>query len=208
MPADILTFSVLATLLVLVPGLDFTLVLRFASTQSRNSAFAVMLGITSGLFVWGVFASLGISAILQTSEAAYNVLRIFGVCYMGYMGVGFIRSSFKSKTEIELGELSQNFLKSFAKGLFSNLLNPKAGVFYISVLPQFIASGQSKLVMGLLLTSIHALITIVYFTLVITFVSKAKKFVSNQKVKSSLEFFSGIAVIGFGIHLLSSSANG
>ena len=202
-----MAFSILATILVLIPGLDFTLVVKYATTKSKKSAVAVMLGITSGLFVWGAFASLGVSAILQTSEFAFNALKIAGVVYMLWMGVGFIWNSFKNAphTETELSIKSDR--RVFTRGLLSNLLNPKAGVFYISVLPQFIPRASNHLLAGLILTSIHAVITVVYFGLLIYLIDFFKTFFAKPAVVKRLERFSGIAVIGFGAKLLLSQQN-
>jgi len=207
MLSSLLTFSILAGLLVLLPGMDFALVLRYATTQSRKSAIVVMLGITSGLFVWGAFASLGISAILKTSQTAFNTLKIAGVLYMCWMGVKFIQSSFKPQTAmtVEAKEIAQK--RTFIRGLLSNLLNPKAGVFYLSVLPQFIPANSNHLFFGLLLTGIHATITIVYFVALILFINTLKDFFSRPKVVKYMERLSGFAIIGFGTKLLLSSSH-
>ena len=151
MVSNIIAFSILAGMLVLIPGLDFALVLRYATTQSRRSALEVMVGITSGLFVWGAFATLGISAILQASQTAFNALRIIGSIYMVWMGIGFIRNSMSNKNADITQDGRSGKGKAFTNGLFSNLLNPKAGVFYLSVLPQFIPEDSNHLLFGLAL---------------------------------------------------------
>ena len=204
---NILTFAILAGILVLIPGLDFALVLRYATTQSRKSALVVMLGITSGLFVWGAFASLGISAILQASQTAFNVLRITGVLYMFWMGIGFIRNSYKVALPIAVESREIGHQQTFTRGLLSNLLNPKAGVFYLSVLPQFIPKESNHLIFGLGLTAIHALITIIYFTALIFFVNTLKNFFMRPSVIKYMERISGVAVIGFGAKLLLSNSH-
>ena len=207
MADNFLAFSILATILVLIPGLDFTLVVKYATTKSKKSAVAVMLGITSGLFVWGAFASLGVSAILQTSEFAFNALKIAGVLYMLWMGVGFIWNSFKNAPHPETELSIKSDRRVFTRGLLSNLLNPKAGVFYISVLPQFIPTASNHLLAGLILTSIHAVITVVYFGLLIYLIDFFKTFFAKPVVVKNLERFSGLAVIGFGAKLLLSQQN-
>jgi len=203
--SNIIAFSILAGMLVLIPGLDFALVLRYATTQSRRSALEVMVGITSGLFVWGAFATLGISAILQASQTAFNALRIIGSIYMVWMGIGFIRNSMSNKNADITQDGRSGKGKAFTNGLFSNLLNPKAGVFYLSVLPQFIPEDSNHLLFGLALTGIHALITIVFFTALILFINALKDFFMRPRVIKNMERISGIAVICFGASLLLSS---
>ncbi len=207
MLSNIVTFSILAGILVIIPGLDFALVLRYATTQSRKSALVVMLGITSGLFVWGTFASLGISAILQASETAFNVLKVTGACYMIWMGIGFIRNSLKDSSEALMEIQKIRNQRIFTRGLFSNLLNPKAGVFYLSVLPQFIPAGSNHLLFGLFLASIHAVITIIFFVSLILFINMLKDFFIRPRVVKVMERISGVAVIGFGARLLLSESH-
>ncbi len=207
MLSNIVTFSILAGILVIIPGLDFALVLRYATTQSRKSALVVMLGITSGLFVWGTFASLGISAILQASETAFNVLKVTGACYMIWMGIGFIRNSLKDSSEALMEIQKIRSQRIFTRGLFSNLLNPKAGVFYLSVLPQFIPAGSNHLLFGLFLASIHAVITIIFFISLILFINMLKDFFIQPGVVKVMERISGVAVIGFGAKLLLSESH-
>lgn len=207
MVSNIIAFSILAGMLVLIPGLDFALVLRYATTQSRRSALEVMVGITSGLFVWGAFATLGISAILQASQTAFNALRIIGSIYMVWMGIGFIRNSMSSKNADITQDGRSGKGKAFTNGLFSNLLNPKAGVFYLSVLPQFIPEDSNHLLFGLALTGIHALITIVFFTALILFINALKDFFMRPRVIKNMERISGIAVICFGASLLLSNSH-
>jgi threonine/homoserine/homoserine lactone efflux protein len=207
MLSNIVTFSILAGILVIIPGLDFALVLRYATTQSRKSALVVMLGITSGLFVWGTFASLGISAILQASETAFNVLKVTGACYMIWMGIGFIRNSLKDSSEALMEIQKIRNQRIFTRGLFSNLLNPKAGVFYLSVLPQFIPAGYNHLLFGLFLASIHAVITIIFFVSLILFINMLKDFFIQPGVVKVMERISGVAVIGFGARLLLSESH-
>ena len=207
MVSSIITFSILAGMLVLIPGLDFALVLRYATTQSRRSALEVIVGITSGLFVWGAFATLGISAILQASQTAFNALRIIGSIYMVWMGISFIRNSMSNNNADITQDRRSGKGKAFTNGLFSNLLNPKAGVFYLSVLPQFIPENSNHLLFGLALTGIHALITIVFFTALILFIETLKEFFMRPRVIKNMERISGIAVIGFGARLLLSNSH-
>ena len=207
MSGNLVSFSILAIVLVLIPGLDFTLVIRYATTQSKRSALAVALGINTGLLVWGTFASFGISSILQTSQVAFNVLRLMGICYMVAIGIGFIIQSFKIKEAFEVSTVEKGIFKTFYKGLLTNLLNPKAGVFYISVLPQFIPADQNHVLFGLLLTVMHTSISVLYFIILIFFIDRMRKYFQNPTFSKYLERISGVTVIGFGLKLLSSNSN-
>jgi threonine/homoserine/homoserine lactone efflux protein len=126
---------------------------------------------------------------------------------MIWMGIGFIRNSLKDSSEAltEIQKIRNQ--RIFTRGLFSNLLNPKAGVFYLSVLPQFIPAGSNHLLFGLFLASIHAVITIIFFVSLILFINMLKDFFIRPGVVKVMERISGVAVIGFGARLLLSESH-
>ncbi|MEY4323777.1 MAG: Leucine efflux protein [Actinomycetota bacterium] len=185
----------------LIPGLDFAVVLRYSATQSRKNAFLVSLGITAGLYVWGFAAVLGIAAILQASAEAFNVLRIVGALYLFWMGSRFIVASLKKNTDVIEVSLDPK-QRPFMRGFLSNLLNPKPAVFYMSIFPQFIPADSNHALVGTILVTIHATETMLFFTAMILFIGTLKPFFSNPKVVRYLERMSGFAIVGFGAKLL------
>src|SRR4029450_4059646 len=89
----LLSFTLAAGLLTITPGLDTALVLRTAAVEGGKQAMLAGTGICFGCLLWGVAASLGLSALLAVSGFAYNALRIIGTIYLGYLGIRlFIRA--------------------------------------------------------------------------------------------------------------------
>src|SRR4029077_6916910 len=167
----LLSFTLAAGLLTITPGLDTALVLRTAAVEGRKQATLAGIGICSGCLLWGSTASFGLSALLAVSGFAYNVLRVVGAIYLGYLGIKlFIRAfAFTSSNGAvepvwkEDGRTDSSlWLK---RGLLTNLLNPKVGVFYLSFLPQFIPPGVQVWSFSMLLALIHATEGILWFLL-------------------------------------------
>jgi threonine/homoserine/homoserine lactone efflux protein len=206
MLSNLVTFAILAGILVLIPGLDFAVVLRYSATQSRRASFLVSLGITSGLYIWGLAAVIGVAAILKTSAAAFQVLKVVGAIYLFWMGSRFVLTSFKNKGDAPNIEISQK-QNPYLRGLLSNILNPKPAVFYLSIFPQFIPIDSNHFLVGTLLTTIHAAESMIFFTLLILFVGKLKPFFAKPAVAKYMERLSGFAIIGFGTRLLLESAS-
>jgi len=136
------SFTLAAGLLTITPGLDTTLVLRTGAVEGGKHAMLAGIGICFGCLLWGVAASFGLSALLAVSGFAYNVLRIAGAVYLGYLGIKLIVRAFTfTSSNIAVGPVLEGdqgrdnslWLK---RGLLTNLLNPKVGVFYLSFLPQ------------------------------------------------------------------------
>ncbi|WP_436524053.1 LysE family translocator [Actinoplanes sp. HUAS TT8] len=199
----VLSFAILGGLLTITPGLDTALVLRSAVTMGRGPAFATALGVNTGALVWGAAAAVGVSALLTASATAYTVLRVAGAAYMLYLGVRMIVSAFKKKTDaVELtGPPSPTWWSTFGKGLFTNLLNPKVGAFYVAVLPQFIPAGSSPLGVGLLLALVHDLEALVWFSLIIFGAQAARGLLARRVVRRTVDAGTGAVLIGFGLRL-------
>ena len=120
--------------------------LRYTISQGRRHAYTAALGMISGAFIWGAAAATGVSALLAVSEVAYNILRIGGALYMLWLAVGLWRASFaKRDADLPPGALPHHsfepLTRTWTKGLVSNLLNPKYGMFCIAVIPQFLLAG-------------------------------------------------------------------
>ena len=138
----LLAFAGAAGLLTIVPGLDTLLVLRTATVEGPRRAMFAGLGVCTGCLAWGILVSAGLGAVFAVSNLAYQIVRIAGAIYLFYLG---LRLLFQREKPVLLdstgGEASsRGSLRWFIRGLLTNLLNPKVGVFYVTFLPQFIPS--------------------------------------------------------------------
>ncbi|QLY28514.1 LysE family translocator [Nocardia huaxiensis] len=199
----LLSFALVAGLLTIVPGVDTALVLRAAVSRGRRYAFATAFGIGSGTLVWGVAAAAGVSALLTASELAYTVLRVAGAVYLVWMGIAMIREARRPVSNPpEAGADSRDsVLAAWARGLGTNLLNPKVGVFYLAMLPQFLPQGVPPLLMGSVLALVHNIEGMLWFSVIITAATVAKTWLSRAAVRRALDTLTGTIVIGFGVKL-------
>ena len=102
-------------------------------------------GIAFGSLTWGIATALGLGALLAVSKTAYFVLQVAGAAYLFYLAIGMLKNAiFPNMAAADLDAVSRNGGRTqrwFLRGLTTNLLNPKVGVFYVSFLPQFVPSG-------------------------------------------------------------------
>ncbi|HEV7383869.1 MAG TPA: LysE family translocator, partial [Phenylobacterium sp.] len=134
-------YVVAAGVLTLTPGLDTALVLRTAAVEGPKRAGLAALGIIGGCLVWGAAVALGLGALLAASSLAFTVLKWAGAAYLVWLGLNLI---LKPRDKFELSNGAPSAGGDFIwmrRGLLTNLLNPKVGVFYISFLPQFLPTG-------------------------------------------------------------------
>jgi threonine/homoserine/homoserine lactone efflux protein len=199
----VLTFAVVAGVLTVTPGLDTALVLRSALTRGRREAAATAAGIVAGLLVWGAAAAAGVSALLTASDAAYDVLRYAGAAYLLWLGMRLlVRAVRGGDLAVEpSGAAPASAWRAASTGLATNLLNPKVGVFYVALLPQFVPAGTDPLAVGLLLAAVHGLLSAVWFGLLIGLASVLARWLRRPATVRVIDGVTGTALVGFGVRL-------
>jgi threonine/homoserine/homoserine lactone efflux protein len=198
----VVTFALVALALTLTPGLDSALVLRSALTKGRREAVATGAGIIAGLFVWGAAAAVGVSALLTASRLAYDVLRFAGAAYLVWFGLRLLVRAVRGTVDGAPGGVVQaSAWRAARQGLTTNLLNPKVGVFYVALLPQFIPPHDNPLAVGLLLAGEHGLITVVWFAVLIVLASVLGRWLRRPATVRVIDGVTGTALLGFGLKL-------
>jgi threonine/homoserine/homoserine lactone efflux protein len=202
--AAVLTFALLAGALTVTPGLDTALVLRAALTSGRREAAATAAGIVGGLFVWGAAAAAGLSALLTASDVAYDVLRYAGAGYLVWLGGRLlVRAVRGTGVGAEPGATAPaSAWRAARAGLATNLLNPKVGVFYVALLPQFVPAGSDALSVGLLLAAVHAVLSVLWFALLIGLAAVLSRWFRRPSTVRVIDGITGTALVGFGARLV------
>ncbi|WP_326596067.1 LysE family translocator [Streptomyces sp. NBC_01803] len=185
------------------PGPSSVLIIR-NSLRGRRTGMMTVLGNETGVFLWGVFAALGLTALLDASEVAYDVLRLVGAVVLIGFGVQGLRAARRTGTaglEVTAADGTGSDLRSFRAGLLLNLANPKVGVFAMAFLPQFVPSGAPHLPTMLLLAAIWSVFEVGYYTTYVWGVGRMRRVLARAEVRSRLEQVSGGVMIALGIRL-------
>lgn len=198
MTTALLTFAAFAALLTITPGVDTALVIRMSIAGGARRGRLAALGVCSGVVVWGFASAAGITALLSASERAYDTLRIAGALYLIWLGVRALVARREDEGESG-GDVSP--AAAFRTGLLSNLLNPKVGAFYLSVLPQFIPKGAPVLATSLLLAAVHAVEGILWLFLVASLTARLGGVLRRPSIKRRLEQVTGAVLVAFGLRL-------
>ncbi|MFG1977214.1 LysE family translocator [Nonomuraea fuscirosea] len=200
-------FALVVGVLTLTPGLDTALILRTAALGRHRSAWGVVLGIQTGTLMWGALTSLGVTALLTASHIAYEVLRWAGAAYLVWMGVRMLAGTFRGRTADgepdghPLASGADAMVRGFRQGLTTNLLNPKVGVFYVAVLPQFIPAQTNHLAMGVLLASVHVALGLVWSAALVAFARGLRGWLRTGRARRLLDRVAGTVIAAFGIRL-------
>lgn len=169
----LMTLGVIHCVALISPGPDFAIVVKIATQETRATALAAAIGISVAILLHSILSLTGLSLIIQSSPALYLLVQILGASYLGWMGIGALRSAWNSlrpkltRTEKEvvaeaMGNMAPSDtdvataepwaqmpsagtaaplaatvpmtqIQGFIKGLYTNLLNPKALVFFLTL---------------------------------------------------------------------------
>lgn len=133
---DYQMFLLAGILLNLTPGSDTIYILSRSIAQGTRSGIYSSLGISAGCVAHTVLAAMGLSLILSQSALAFMLVKVIGALYLGYLGISAL---FTKNSAFLMAPAQQASARdTFIQGFFTNLLNPKVALFFISFLPQFI----------------------------------------------------------------------
>lgn len=197
-----LAFVGVATVLTISPGPDMALVTKNALARGWRHSAVTTLGIALGVFAWGAGSAVGVAALVATSPTAFDVLRFGGAFYLVFLGVRALRSSI-AVADADVGGSAPRIplAVSFREGLVTNLLNPKVGIFYATLLPQFIAPGDDPLLRSLVLAGIHNLLGLVWMNTYAFALTRAARRLAGPSIQRRLQQVTGVALIGLGLRI-------
>jgi threonine/homoserine/homoserine lactone efflux protein len=195
-------FLGLATLLVLVPGADFTVVTRNALIGGRRRGWWSAVGVCTSNLVQGTAAAAGLAAVIVRIEPLFQAIRWAGIAYLAWLAVQALRSAIRGEYTAapDPRASSGQAFAGWRQGFLSNITNPKVLVFYLAVLPAFLGA-HAPLWALLLFASTPAAISLVYLFLLVAGVHRARRWLARRKVRRSLDAATGVALLGFSARL-------
>ncbi len=197
MPVHLAAYVVTCWLLAMVPGAGQALMLRQTLALGPRAAWLTVAGTCTGLLVWSTGAAAGLSAVLLTNPAAYAVLRTVGGVVLAVLGVLTLRSIRRAPEQSP--DAPAPARNAYLAGLAVNLGNPKAGVFAISFIPQFIAPPGPVLASAVLLGAVWAATTACWYVVFIALVDRGRSFVSRPRVGRALQATTGVTLVLLGV---------
>jgi threonine/homoserine/homoserine lactone efflux protein len=200
----LLSFAGVCFLLAILPGPDSFLVLRY-SIGGLKPGVAAAMGVAIGGLFWAVLVAVGLAAIVEQSATAYRVVKVLGGLYLLYLGVKAFRARRKNKVDGEpLLPVAASAWSAFGAGVLSCALNPKVGLFYLAVVPQFlnVVTFTGAMTLGLVEVIVAAVVMGVFSVLA----SRAVTLLRKPAVTDWLDRISAGFLVALGIGTVASSA--
>jgi threonine/homoserine/homoserine lactone efflux protein len=208
--ASLAAFAGLCLVLSVTPGPDTFLVLRIALNRP-SAGIAAAAGSAMGAIAWAALVGVGLAAILEQSAELFRWVKIAGGLYLLYLGVSSFIKSRKAAKSAAAGEganepLPYSRLSALGAGALSTLLNPKVGLFYLAVVPQFIPHGGDTMGTSLILGVVVAVIAFAYLSMIAVVAFKAMRWLKRPKVSTVVERVSSGVIAGLGVGVVASGA--
>ncbi|MEW9581292.1 LysE family translocator [Paraburkholderia sp. DGU8] len=197
-------------LLNVTPGPDTAYIVGRSVAQGRGAGLMSALGISAGCCVHSLACAFGLTALLAASATAFTVIKFAGAIYLIYLGTRLI--FVKPATAATEGEsravgAPKSLKQLFLQGFWTNVLNPKVVLFFVSFFPQFVTTGSDRKALAFLtLGAVFVVMSMLWNSFVAWIAgSVTQRFSGKPSVKKWLDRGVGGAFVGLGIKLATAS---
>jgi threonine/homoserine/homoserine lactone efflux protein len=177
-----------------VPGPDFVVV-STAALRSARAGFWTAVGVLCGLAVHTSAAVLGLSVLVASSQVAFEALRIAGAAWLIYLGVRLLASRVHAPSGPARPALAR---AAWWRGFVCNVSNPKAVLFFLSLMPQFVDPHRAIAPQTLLLSAIVIAVGAVWWTLVCWLALRSRRWLTSARVARRIDRAGGAALVALG----------
>ncbi|RAS27841.1 LysE family translocator [Paraburkholderia bryophila] len=203
-------FIVAVFLLNVTPGPDTAYIVGRSVAQGRGAGLMSALGISAGCCVHSLACAFGLTALLAASATAFTVIKFVGAFYLMYLGVRLLLA--KPAVDQAAGEAraaggAKSLRQLFLQGFWTNVLNPKVVLFFVSFFPQFVTAGSDHKAFAFLTLGVVFVVMSMIWNSFIAWIagSVTKRFSGRQSLKKWLDRGVGSAFVGLGIKLATAS---
>lgn len=192
--------GIVALLAAISPGPDFLIVSKNALSHSRTSGVWTALGVGSALLVHTAYTIIGIGLIISQSILLFSVIKILGAVYLIWLGAGLLWKRGSHDIQLSEGRLvtEKSNAVSFREGFLTNVLNPKATVFFVSIFTQFVSPTLPVSVQAVYGIEV-AVIVAMWFVVLSAMLTLSPVRNRISKVQDKIMQIMGVALIALGI---------
>ena len=185
-----LMFALTSAAIEVTPGPNMTYLALVSLRSGRRAGFAAVAGVALGLEIVGLAMAFGLSEALAGWPIAFTFLRWGGIAFLFYLAWEAWRQGGDS-TDTEI-ETSGGY---FRKALITNLLNPKAAVFYLAVLPSFLDPNRTPIVQTVFLSTLYVAVATIIHSIIVGSAAAMQPLLTNQRSMARSGKVFGLALV-------------
>jgi threonine/homoserine/homoserine lactone efflux protein len=173
--SPVIAFVLTSLIIEMTPGPNMAYLAVLGASRGRLAGFSAVLGVALGLALLGVAVGLGAGSLILNNRVAYESLRWAGALYLCWLAYGSWK---EARQPVETASISQSLLVQFRRGFITNLLNPKAALFFIAVIPEFISSPAPSMRELAALVSIYVAVATLVHSLIVLLAGTLQTFLA------------------------------
>ena len=196
-PAVLGAYTLAASAIVISPGPDTMLILRYTLTSGQRVGLATVAGVQLGLVVHTVAAVLGLSLLIMSMPALFRAVALAGAGYLGWLGVQSFRAGVLSLSEdgVRVGAV-----KAARDAMICNILNPKVIVLFLALMPGFLRPERGDVPAQLVtLGVVLILVNVVWQVGLTTAAEAARRWLSEPRVQRVVSWLTGLILLAFAV---------
>lgn len=195
-PATLLAFATAVLAIVLSPGPDTVLILRYALTSGHRAGFAAVAGVQIGLMLHTLLAAVGISVIIASSPVLFRGVAIAGAGYLAWLGVHALRE--RGRVTLEGSRPPVSAGKACRDAILTNVLNPKVIILFLALLPNFVVIGRDDVPVQLVTLSATLIVINVAWQAPMAWAANGmRRWLLRPAVQRTVSRVTGVILLGF-----------
>ena len=198
---SLFAFVIACVIIEITPGPNMAWLAALSLSRGWRTGLAAVAGVALGLSAYGIAAALGVAAIIENSPILYQALRWGGVAFLLWLAW----EGWSTADEIAVSDIADghhHWASAFRRGLITNLLNPKAAVFYVAMLPEFVnVSAGSVVTQTLTLSGIYVAIATAIHALIVLLAGSVRGLVTRSGQMKTARRVLALALVGVAVWL-------
>lgn len=191
---EIIAVCSVASVMAVIPGADFVMVSRNSIHSGRLAGLYTTLGVCLSICIHASYSLAGLALVIANSAWLFSTIKFLGAFYLFYIAY-LLMTNNQLLSESQNGQVAKP-MKALVLGFMSNILNPKAPIFFISIFTQVIAV-DTPFIMQLGYAFIIVLAHFLWFSFVSVLLSHPAWLHGFQQYKGAIDKLAGLMLILF-----------
>jgi threonine/homoserine/homoserine lactone efflux protein len=192
-------FAATCLVIELTPGPNMAYLAALSASRGRTAGLAATFGVALGLLIVGLATAVGLTAIIANSSWLYGALKWGGILYLVWLAW----EGWRGEEETSPGntDLIAQHSKFFVRGLITNLLNPKAGIFYVAILPTFLDATNLLAAQTVILSAIYVAVATAVHCAIVLLANAASPWLERGRRNTIVRRGFSLTLVGIAVWL-------